>query len=317
MNFIANALFSEQIRKLHPAMKVNWTGIYPAVTTKFHADESLDPATFSRNLEAQIDAGVDGIVVGGTLGESSVLTHKEKYSLITTATAVSKGRVPIVMGIAENTTRDAVHFAKECYTAGADGFMLLPPMRYHSDRRETLRFLHTVADATDLPIMLYNNPISYNIMLTIDMLQDLAQNEKFQAIKESCGDVRYMTDIKNALGDRYKILSGVDDLALESLVMGADGWVAGLVCAFPKETVAIYRLVQEGRIAEARAIYRWFAPLLHLDVSTKLVQNIKLAETMVGLGTEHVREPRLPLAGKEREEVVAILEEGIRTRPVL
>lgn len=298
-------------------MKVTWTGVYPAVTTNFHEDESLDLVTFKRNIEQQISAGVDGIIVCGSLGESGVLTHAEKQQVLISAIEASNGRVPVIICLAESTTREAIAFAKESEKNGADGFMLLPPMRYASDDRETLTYLHKVADSTDLPVMLYNNPLAYKTLITIDMFKELAQNPKFESVKESTGDIRYMTDMINELGDRFKILSGVDNLALESLMMGADGWVAGLVCAFPAETVAIYRLAQEGRYQEALEIYRWFYPLLHLDVSEKLVQNIKLAEAMTGMGTEHVREPRLKLSGEERASVVKVIETALANRPEL
>lgn len=296
-------------------MNVNWTGIYPAVTTKFHADESLDHEGFAFNLNAQIEAGIDGIIVAGSLGENSVLSPEEKQLLLHTAQKTSAGRVPVLICVAECTTRDAVAFARTSQENGADGLMVLPPMRYPADSRETLQYLHRVAESVDLPIIIYNNPLAYNIMITPDMFADLAQHPNVQAIKESSGNVRYLTDLINRFGDRYKILSGVDDLAMESLILGATGWVAGLVNAFPRETVAIYRLVQAGKIAEAREIYRWFFPLLHLDVSTKLVQNIKLAEVATGLGTEYVREPRLPLAGEERNHVWKIIQDSLATRP--
>jgi len=298
-------------------MKVNWEGIYPAVTTKFNQDESLDFATFERNINAQIEAGIDGVVVAGSLGENSTLTHDEKQQLLRSALSASGGRVPVILCIAEQTTSDAIQFVKDAEKNGADGFMLLPPMRYPSDDRETVHYLKRVANATSLPIMLYNNPLAYTIMIKLDMLAELAELDNIVAIKESSGDVRYLSDIINRFGDRFTILTGVDDLAMEAIVMGAKGWVAGLVCAFPAETVAIYRLIQAGRIEEARAIYRWFLPLLHLDVSTKLVQNIKLAEVYTGLGTEYVREPRLPLTGKERGRVEKIISDSIATRPVL
>ena len=296
-------------------MHIDWKGVYPAVTTKFNADESLDHEGFAFNLNAQIEAGIDGIIVGGSLGENSVLTPDEKFELLETAIETSAGRVPVLICIAECTTRDAVLFAQKATKNGADGLMVLPPMRYPSDSRETLTYLHTVAASTDLPIMIYNNPLAYNIMIDLDMFGELARHDNVQAIKESSGDIRYLTDLINRFGDRYSIMYGVDDLAMEAMILGATGWVAGLVNAFPRETVAIYQLVKAGRIREAREIYRWFFPLLHLDVSTKLVQNIKLAEVGTGLGTEHVRGPRLPLAGEEREQVWKIIQDGIASRP--
>ncbi|MFN4084906.1 MAG: dihydrodipicolinate synthase family protein [Spirosomataceae bacterium] len=298
-------------------MRPTWEGVYPAVTTNFHSDESLDIPTFVKNLEAQIDAGVHGIILCGSLGENGTLLTEEKFLLLETTKNIVGDSLPVIMCIAECITREAMSFAKDCEELGADGFMLLPPMRYPSDERETLRYLHRVADATDLPVMAYNNPVAYKTFISIPMFKDLAANPHFESMKESTGDIRYMTDIIHTFGDRFKILSGVDDLALESLFMGADGWVAGLVDAFPRETVVIYELAKLGRWEEARAIYRWFAPLLHLDVNTKFVQNIKLAEQVVGLGTEYVREPRLPLAGEERESVLRVIEDSLKTRPDL
>jgi 1-pyrroline-4-hydroxy-2-carboxylate deaminase len=298
-------------------MKPNWIGVYPAVTTKFFEDETLDLPTFKFNIDEQIKAGVHGIIICGSLGENSTLTYNEKLELLTAARETIADRVPLIIGIAENITRMAVSFVKEAADAGADGFMLLPPMRYPSDVRETLHYMHTVADATDLPVMIYNNPVAYKTLVTIPMFKDLAQNAHFESMKESTGDIRYMTDIINEMGNRFKILSGVDDMALESLLMGADGWIAGLVDAFPRETVVIYELAKQGRIEEAREIYRWFYPLLHLDVSTKFVQNIKLAEVATGLGTEYVRQPRLPLIGEEREQVLKVINDSLAKRPVL
>lgn len=239
-------------------MKPSWIGVYPAVTTNFHEDESLDLKTFSFNIDEQIKAGVHGIIICGSLGENSTLTTDEKLTLLETAKNIIANRVPLIICIAECITREAIAFAKASEQTGADGFMLLPPMRYPSDDRETLHYLHRVADATDLPVMAYNNPWAYKTLISIPMFHDLAANAHFESMKESTGDIRYMTDIINEFGGRFKILSGVDDLAFESLVMGADGWVAGLVDAFPRETVVIYELVKQGRIEEAREIYRWF-----------------------------------------------------------
>ncbi|SOE22418.1 4-hydroxy-tetrahydrodipicolinate synthase [Spirosomataceae bacterium TFI 002] len=298
-------------------MTPNWTGVYPAVTTNFFQDQSLDIATFEMNIEAQLKAGVHGVIICGSLGENNVLTNDEKFLLLESAKKQIAGRVPLIMCIAECITTEAIAFAKTCEQMGADGFMLLPPMRYPSDDRETLHYLHKVADATDLGVMAYNNPVAYKTLITIPMFKDLAANPHFVAMKESTGDIRYMTDIINELGDRFKIFSGVDDLAFESLVMGAHGWVAGLVDAFPRETVVIYELVQQGRIKEAREIYRWFFPLLHLDIGPKFVQQIKLAEVVTGLGTEWVREPRLTLDIVDRAKVMEVIEASMKNRPVL
>jgi 4-hydroxy-tetrahydrodipicolinate synthase len=298
-------------------MRPLWTGVYPAVTTNFFEDQSLDFQTFENNINEQIKAGVHGIIVCGSLGENGTLSTDEKLALLASAKKVIAGRVPLIMTVAECVTAEAVSFVKTVEQEGGDGLMMLPPMRYASDDRETLHYLHKVADATDLPVMAYNNPVAYKTFLSIPMFRDLAQNQHFESMKESTGDIRYMTDIINEFGGRFKILSGVDDLAFESLVMGADGWVAGLVCGFPRETVVIYELVKQGRIQEAREIYRWFFPLLHLDIGNKFVQNIKLAEVAVGMGTEMVREPRLPLVGEERQAVLDVIEKALKVRPVL
>jgi 4-hydroxy-tetrahydrodipicolinate synthase len=291
--------------------------VFPAVTTKFLEDEHLDIPALERHFEFQISAGVDGLVVIGSLGENGTLAPAEKLEVIRLASAVSGGRVPVIAGVAETTTAGACTFAADAARNGADGLMVLPPMQYASDRRETMAHLRAVAGATDRPIMIYNNPVAYRVDVTPEMFAELADEPKFQALKESSDNVRRITDILNLVGRRYRIFSGVDDLAMESLMLGADGWVAGLVCAFPAETVAIYRLMKKGRIAEALPLYRWFTPLLHLDTDVKFIQYIKLSEAMAGVGTETMRRPRLPLAGEERERVSAIIRQAIATRPAL
>ncbi len=296
-------------------MTVSWKGVYPAVTTKFNPDHTLDIAAFEKNLLAQINAGVDALVLGGTLGEASVLDKEEKQLLTNEALKISNGRVPIILNVAEQSTANAVRFVEEAENMGVDGLMLLPPMRYYASARETVAYFKAVAQATSLPIMIYNNPVDYKIEVTLDMFEALAPLTNIQAVKESTRDVTNVLRMRNRFNDRYKILCGVDTLAMESLVMGADGWVAGLVCAFPKETVAIYQLIQQGRIAEARALYQWFLPLLELDINARLVQNIKLAEVATGLGTETVRPPRLPLEGEERMLVQRTIEQALATRP--
>jgi 4-hydroxy-tetrahydrodipicolinate synthase len=298
-------------------MKVDWKGVYPAVTTKFTDNDQLDIPAIEKNIEAQISAGVHGIVLGGTLGEASSLSNEEKQSIVSTTLGVSKGRVPVIINVAESRTSDAIRFVKESEQIGADGFMALPPMRYKADDRETVQWFKTIAGATSLPIMIYNNPVDYKIEVTLDMFAELAECETIQAVKESTRDVSNVTRMKNRFGDRFKILTGVDTLAFESLALGCDGWVAGLVCAFPAETVTIYELMKQGRTDEALEIYRWFLPLLELDINAKLVQNIKLAEVATRLGTENVRAPRLPLAGDERTRVLKIIDEGMKNRPVL
>lgn len=298
-------------------MKVNWEGVYPAVTTKFTTDDRLDNEMFAKNIEAQLNAGVDGIILGGTLGEASSLMEDEKDELVKYTAELAKGKVPVVMNIAEQTTKGAIKAAEKAKANGADGLMMLPPMRYKADDLETVTYFKAVANSTDLPIMIYNNPVDYKIEVTLDMFESLSECENIQAVKESTRDISNVTRMKTRFGNRFKILSGVDTLALESLLMGADGWVAGLVCAFPAETVAIYRLQKAVRIAEAIEIYRWFLPLLELDINPKLVQNIKLAEVATGIGTETVRPPRLPLQGAERDSVLSIIKEGVENRPSL
>lgn len=298
-------------------MSINWKGVMPALTTKFKANDTLDFDLFNKNLQAQLDAGVDGIILGGSLGEASVLTADEKFDLVKFAVGKIDGRIPVIMNIAEGSTRDAVRLAAEAKKCGARGLMLLPPMRYKADDRETVEYFKAVANSTTLPVMIYNNPVDYKIDVTLDMFAELAACSNIQAIKESTRDVTNVTRLINRFGDRFRILCGVDTLALEELTMGADGWVAGLVCAFPRETVAIYRLAKAGRIDEARTIFRWFLPLLELDIHPKLVQYIKLAEAETGLGSETVRPPRLPLIGEERERILNIIRTGIANRPAL
>lgn len=287
------------------------------MTTKFTAQDQLDLPLFEKNLQAQLAAGVDGIILGGTLGEASVLTTAEKETLVKFAIEKVAGKVPVVINIAEGATREALHQAELARAWGAQGLMLLPPMRYKSDHRETVAYFKAVAKSTDLPIMIYNNPIDYKIEVTLEMFDELIECKNIGAVKESTRDVTNVTRLINRFSDRIRILCGVDTLALEELCLGADGWVAGLVCAFPAETVAIYRLAKKGRIEEAIKIYRWFMPLLELDIHPKLVQYIKLAEAQAGLGSEWVRAPRLTLVGEERERVLKIIDKGKNARPIL
>jgi 4-hydroxy-tetrahydrodipicolinate synthase len=296
---------------------MNWKGVFPAVTTKFHADGSLDMDLFFKNLDSQLAAGVHGIILGGTLGESSVLSQEEKITLTRETVNYVNGRVPVILNIAEGATQDALFWAKKAEELGASGLMILPPMRYGADAREVVAYFKAVANSTRLPMMIYNNPVDYKTLVTLDMFTELADCSNIQAIKESTRDISNVTRMFNRFGDRFQILCGVDTLALEELLMGAVGWVAGLVCAFPKETVVIYNLVQEGKIEEARKIYRWFLPLLELDIHPKLVQYIKLAEQHCGIGSEHVRAPRLTLIGEERTRIEKIITDGIKNRPVL
>jgi len=299
-------------------MTVEWKGVMPAVTTKFNNSDQLDLEAFEVNIRAQIEAGVHGIILGGTLGEASTLTLEEKRILVRKTVSIVGDNVPVIINIAEQSTRAAIEMAKMAEEDGASGLMMLPPMRYKADDRETVTYFKKVAQSTVLPVMIYNNPVDYGIEVTLDMFEELLEScENIQAVKESTRDISNINRIRNRFGDRLAILCGVDTLALESLLIGADGWVAGLVCAFPAETVAIYELAKAGRVQEAIEIYRWFLPLLELDINTKLVQNIKLAEVATGIGTENVREPRLPLVGEERRNVLEIIEQALRTRPSL
>jgi len=287
------------------------------MTTKFTSGDQLDLPLTKKNLEAQIAAGIDGIILGGTLGESSVLTHTERETLVKFSLDTIHDRIPVILNIAEGSTRDAVDLARDAQKWGVQGLMLLPPMRYKSDHRETVAFFKAVANATPLPVMIYNNPVDYKTEVTLEMFEELVACSNIQAVKESTREVSNVTRLKNRFGDRLRVLCGVDTIAMEELLMGAEGWVGGLVCAFPAETVAIYRLVKAGMVEEALKIHRWFLPLLELDLHPKLVQYIKLAETQTGIGSEYVRSPRLALVGKEREEILSIINTGIATRPVL
>lgn len=298
-------------------MNFSWQGVFPAIITPFKSDDSLDLPLFEQNLQAQLAAGVDGIIIGGSLGEASTLTTGEKQQLAETARAVGGHRMPLIVNIAESSSREALVQASLAADWGADGLMLLPPMRYRSDDRETVEYFRTIAHSTALPIMIYNNPVDYKIDVTLDMFAALIECPNITAVKESTRDVTNVTRLRNRFGNRLAILCGVDTLALEELLLGADGWVAGLVNAFPRETVAIYRLAKAGRLPEATEIYRWFMPLLELDIHPKLVQYIKLAAEITGIGSESVRAPRLPLAGAERERILQIILDGTRSRPGL
>jgi len=294
-----------------------WRGIFPAVTTKFDADGRLDPARCEGHFAWQVEHESDGLIVSGSLGEGSTLTAEEKIELVRIALSAASRKAPVLLAVAESSTARAIDLARRAEAAHADGLMLLPPMMYHASADETAVWFETIAAATGLPIMVYNNPVSYKIDVTPEILARLARAQNIVAVKESSDDVRRVIRIRNSLGDRLAIFTGVDNLALESCLVGADGWVAGLVCAFPAETVAVWRLARAGRVDEALAIYRWFTPLLELDVSPRLVQNIKLAEAIVGVGSETVRPPRLPLAGEERARVEKIVRDALAARPAL
>ncbi len=299
-------------------MKFNWEGVMPAVTTQFTSSDTLDLEMFKVNIQAQLDAGVHGIVLGGTLGEASTLTDEEGRKLTRETVAFVEGKIPVLMNIAEQTTKAAIALAKAAEEDGASGLMMLPPMRYKASDAEVVMYYKTVANSTSLPIMIYNNPVDYKLLVTLDMFQELLDAcPNIQAVKESTRDTTNITRIKNRFGSRLAIMTGVDTLALESLVLGADGWVAGLVDAFPAETVAIYKLVKAGKITEAIAIYRWFMPLLELDIHPKLVQYIKMAAVHTGIGSEYVRAPRLVLEGEERIRIEKIITDALAIRPTL
>jgi 4-hydroxy-tetrahydrodipicolinate synthase len=289
--------------------------VFPAVTTQFRDDQSLDLTATTRHLDALLRGGVHGLIMIGTVGENCSLDYAEKLEVLRTAVGHVRGRVPVLAGVAECTTALACRFAADAKKAGVDGLMVLPAMVYKSDPRETLAHFRAVAKATDLPILCYNNPVSYGVDITPLMFAELASEPRFVAIKESSENVRRITDLKNLCGDRYLLFCGVDDLVLEAVLLGAVGWVAGLVNAFPEENRLLWDLATAGRYEEAVRVYRWYTPLLHLDTHVKLVQYIKLAMAETGLGSEMVRAPRLPLAGKEREDVLAIIRRAIQTRP--
>jgi dihydrodipicolinate synthase/N-acetylneuraminate lyase len=299
-------------------MKPYWNGVFPAITTQMHKDGALDLDGTARHAEELIRSGVTGLVFLGSLGENQTMTAEEKRLVMREMVKCVFGRVPVLSGVAESSVAEACRYARDLEELGADGFMLMPPMIYKSpDVRESLHHFRTVARATGLPIMIYNNPISYGHDLTPELFAELASEKNCVALKESSGNTRRITDLHNTVGGRYAIFTGVDDLALESAILGIDGWVAGSGIAFPAENQHFWELTRRGEWEKAREIYRWFAPLLHLDTHPKFVQYIKLAVQECGLGTEWVRAPRLPLTGAERKTVLRVIHEGIRTRPKL
>ena len=298
----------------HNPFSFTWKGVMPAITTQFTADDQLDLAAFRTNLHAQVNAGASGIILGGTLGEASTLSPEEKNTLVATTLKEVGDRAAVILNIAEQSTKAAIDAAQNAEAQGANGLMLLPPMRYKATDRETVTYFKAVAEATSLPIMIYNNPVDYKIEVTLDMFEELKAYENINAIKESTRDITNITRLRSRFGDRFSILCGVDTLAMEALLMGADGWVAGLVDAYPEETCAIYHYVKAGEIDKALDIYRWFMPLLELDISPQLVQNIKLCEVATGLGTGHVRAPRLPLEGDEKRRVLDIIDTAMKSR---
>lgn len=298
-------------------MTVNWHGVYPAAITHFHDDDSLDIPSTLKHLDVMLDAGVHGLIMLGSVGENAVQDPSEKREVLRQVVRHVNGRVPVLSGVAENSTRMACRFSEDAAKLGADGLMVLPAMIYKAGGREAMAHFRAVAQASELPIMIYNNPIAYYVDLTPELLAEMADEPRFVAVKESSDNVRRITDLKNLLGDRYLLFSGVDDLVLESTLLGAVGWVSGLVNAFPHENRLLWDLAMAGRWNEALQVYRWYTPLLHLDTDIKLVQYIKLAVQECGLGSERTRAPRLPLEGAERERILGIIRQGIATRPKL
>ncbi len=298
-------------------MNVNWHGVFPALTTQFREDESIDLEATAAHLEKMIESGIHGVILLGSVGENTALSYEEKLLVLSEILPVVKGRIPVMSGVAENTTRTACTFAKDCEKIGIDGLMVLPAMIYKADRREAITHFRAVARASGLPIMVYNNPPSYFVDLTPDCFVELADEKTLVSIKESCGDPRRITDLKNTVGDRYILFSGVDDLVVESAMLGAVGWVSGLVNAFPNENRVLWEHCVAGRWTEAMELYRWYTPLLHLDTKIKLVQYIKMCMAEVGLGSEKTRAPRLRVEGAEREEVLRVIRQSLATRPKL
>ena len=292
-----------------------WQGIFPAITTKFHADESLDLEGTARHIDYLIRNGVHGLVTCGSLGEASTLTLEEKLQVAQCALQASAGRVPVLANVSETSTREALRYIAGANALGVNGYMVMPSVIYAADAREAMQNVRTMAQAAQKPIMVYNNPVAYRVDLTPANMAELADCEWIVAIKESTDNIRRITDLRNTVGRRYQLFIGVDDLAYEALALGCDGLLAGVGCTFPRETVALYTLMKEGKYSQALALYQWMTPMLHLDVSTKLVQNLKLIDVLAGVSTEHMRRPRLPLVGCERDAVTAIVQKALATRP--
>jgi 4-hydroxy-tetrahydrodipicolinate synthase len=300
-----------------PAPHASWSGIFPAVTTQFRKDGALDLEATQREVEALLKAGVHGLIMLGTVGENCSLLPEEKRKVLSATKETVRGRVPVVSGVAEYTTALGCQYAKDAEAIGIDGLMVLPGMVYKADAREAVTHFRTVARSTGLPIMIYNNPIVYGVDVKPEGFVELAAEKNIVAIKESCDDPRRITDLRNVVGDRFVLFCGVDDLVVESVALGIEGWVSGLTDVFPEESLALWTAALAGRMDEARAIYRWFTPTLHLDTHMKLVQYIKLGQQVVGLGTEWVRAPRLVLEGEERKRIIGLYETAVASRPKL
>jgi 4-hydroxy-tetrahydrodipicolinate synthase len=292
-----------------------WQGVFPAITTKFHADESIDAEGTARHIDFQIRNGIHGLVTCGSLGEASTLTLEEKLQVAKIALDASAGRIPVLANVSETSTREALRYIEGANKLGVAGFMVMPSVIYVADAREAMQNVRTMANAAQKPVMVYNNPVAYRVDLKPEHMAELADCEWIAAIKESCGDTRRITDLRNTVGERYQLFVGVDDLAFEGLALGCDGLLAGVGCTFPRETVALYNLMKAGQYAEALKLYQWMTPMLHLDVSTKLVQNLKLIDVVAGVSTEHMRRPRLPLIGPERDYIETVVKKALATRP--
>lgn len=298
-----------------PDTTARWQGIFPAITTKFHADERIDAEGTARHIDFQIRNGIHGLVTCGSLGEASTLSLEEKLTVAEIALEAADGRIPVLANVSETRTTEALRYIERANALGVAGFMVMPSVIYVADAREAMANVRAMAQAAQQPLMVYNNPVAYRVDLKPEHMLELADCEWIVAIKESTDNVRRITDLRNLLGTRYQIFCGVDDLAYEALALGADGLLAGVGCAFPRETVALYDLMKESRFAEALALYQWMTPMLHLDVSTKLVQNLKLIDVLAGVGSEHMRKPRLPLVGEERAFVEAVVRKALDARP--
>ena len=292
-----------------------WTGIFPAITTKFHADESIDAEGTARHIDFQIRNGIHGLVTCGSLGEASTLSLEEKLQVAKIALEAADGRIPVLANVSETSTREALRYIDGGNKLGVAGYMVMPSVIYVADAREAMLNVRTMAEAAQKPVMVYNNPVAYRVDLKPEHMVELADCEWIAAIKESTGDIRRITDLRLALGDRFQLFLGVDDLAFEGLALGCDGLLAGVGCTFPRETVALYDLMKAGQYEEALKLYQWMTPLLHLDVSNKLVQNLKLVDLLAGTGTEHMRRPRLPVIGEERAFIERIVKKALETRP--
>lgn len=295
--------------------KTSWRGVFPAVTTQFRPDFSVDISATQKVQDALIDDGVNGLIILGTCGENNSLRPEEKRQVLSAAVEVARGRVPVLVGVSEFDTARAVEFAQDAEKIGADGLMVLPAMVYVPTEDELVAHFRALARATGLPNMLYNNPPAYRVSVTSGVLEALEDEPNVVAVKESAPDSRRFTDLLNAFGDRFEIFAGLDDVALEGMILGAKGWVSGLTSAFPEESVELVAAFERDDLETAIRIYRWFMPLLHLDAAHDLVQSIKLAETIMGRGSETVRMPRMPLAGARRAEVTAMVEQCAATRP--